>query len=372
MDDKPAHVVIWQRIVSPHMAHLASAVSAGAASVTYVADELISASRRAQGWSAPDLDSRVNLLVGADARDPKLVEHFPKNAIHIVGGIRRNGYIARVTSDLSRLRLRWGAMVETVDDRGWKGVIKRLDYRTALPRLRPDFILAIGHRTAAWMISRGMSSSGVFPYAYFIPRSERTTLPVAGPFRFGFVGQLVELKRVDLLLRALGRLTAHDFTLSVIGDGPSRPFLSALSSSVFGNQRVTWHGRQPMEITRSLISNLDCLVLPSEHDGWGVVVSEALLAGVPAICSDACGAATAVDASGAGGVFPSGSLHALAAKLRVALESGQPDVRSRHQLSEWAECLAPNAGAQYLLAIMRHLYQGGTRPRPPWQTLGPP
>ena len=77
-----------------------------------------------------------------------------------------------------------------------------------------------------------------------------------------------------------------------------------------------------------LMSSADCLILPSRHDGWGAVVSEALMVGTPVICSDACGSAGVVHASGVGGVFRSGDHCALTAELAVASAGYlQPEAR---------------------------------------------
>lgn len=59
-----------------------------------------------------------------------------------------------------------------------------------------------------------------------------------------------------------------------------------------------------MDAARACMARADVLVLPSWHDGWGAVVSEALMAGTPAIASDACGSAGVVRASGVGGGVP--------------------------------------------------------------------
>ena len=54
-------------------------------------------------------------------------------------------------------------------------------------------------------------------------------------------------------------------------------------------------------------------VLPSRHDGWGVVVNQAIAAGLPVICSDAVGAAADLVSNGVNGyVFPSGNVEQLA------------------------------------------------------------
>jgi glycosyltransferase involved in cell wall biosynthesis len=101
------------------------------------------------------------------------------------------------------------------------------------------------------------------------------------------------------------------------------------------------------------------------HDGWGAVVSEALMAGTPAVCSDACGAAEVVHASGVGGVFARDQVDALRTTLDAQLKTGIIDSSRRAQLASWAAALGADAGAKYLLEILAFA-NGGERPSPPW------
>ena len=77
----------------------------------------------------------------------------------------------------------------------------------------------------------------------------------------------------------------------------------------------------------------DILVLPSEHEPWGVVVNEAMAAGVIPVVSDRVGAAPDL-VVGVGQVYPCGDTARLAEALSRALDLvGQPEtcdrVRSR-------------------------------------------
>ena len=55
------------------------------------------------------------------------------------------------------------------------------------------------------------------------------------------------------------------------------------------------------------IARHDLFLLPSRFDGWGAVVNEALMCGVPVVCSDNCGAAELLGESWRGEVFRTGS-----------------------------------------------------------------
>ena len=118
---------------------------------------------------------------------------------------------------------------------------------------------------------------------------------------------------------------------------------------------------------------MDCLVLPSRHDGWGAVVSEALLSGVPAVCSDACGVSGVVECSRVGGVFRSGDARSLAQVLSGVVSKGASPPEARIRLAAWARgCLSGAAGAAYLSEIIAHADTGrGTSPVAPWRRHSP-
>ena len=183
-------------------------------------------------------------------------------------------------------------------------------------------------------------------------------------FRFLFVGSLIKLKRVDLLLRSLSKLDG-DFELLIVGDGPMRENLQSMANVLLPNH-VRWLGTLPMNDIPHLMSSADCLILPSRHDGWGAVVSEALMVGTPVICSDACGSAGVVHASGVGGVFRSGDHCALTAELAVAFSAGYLQPEARERLATWAQCLGATQGALYLQSIFQSYESSGSIPSPPW------
>lgn len=364
-------VWFWQRIVSPHMAHLAVALARKGCSVTYVAEQPMSADRQQQGWQAPDLPG-VNLAFApTDADAEALVRKAPSHSVHICQGLRSNGKVAVAQRALAARGLRQWMVMETVDDSGWVGRLKRLEYQRLLLSRRNSLqgVLAIGQHTPDWVAARGMPAERVFPFTYFLPASGATgTAMVRGPdaFRFVFAGQLIRRKRVDLLINALSRIADRDFELLIVGAGPEESMLRALAASHLG-AHVRWIGQlQSMEVP-TVIAQADCLVLPSVHDGWGAVVSEALMAGTPAVCSDACGAAEVVDASGIGGVFPRDQIDALRIKLEAQLQAGAIDPSRRAQLASWATALGADAGATYFLDILACAADGAKRPSPPWR-----
>jgi glycosyltransferase involved in cell wall biosynthesis len=110
--------------------------------------------------------------------------------------------------------------------------------------------------------------------------------------RFLYCGQLIERKGVDLLCKAFDRLVieGHDVSLTLAGEGPLRRSLQD-SLSPKAAARSHFLGFQDVAALPTIFRHADVFLLPSRHDGWGVVINQALAAGLPIISTTAVGAA---------------------------------------------------------------------------------
>lgn len=148
------------------------------------------------------------------------------------------------------------------------------------------------------------------------PDAARPPLPPQ-PFTIGFVGRLVPQKGVGLLVEACAALKS-DFRLIVVGAGPARPELEALSQRLGLASRVIFNGPVPSAQMPETLRQFDVLVLPSlSQPNWteqfGRALMEAMACGVPVIGSTS-GEIPAVIGD-AGLLFPEGEAPALAAQL---------------------------------------------------------
>lgn len=345
-------------------------MAATGAKVVFAAAEPMNEARKALGWSVPDTGlADVRILPDRRAMEAAAAA-APAEAVHVCMGIRSNGNIFHAQTVLRARRARQLVLFETIDEDGWKGSLKKIAYAALLARLMPriDALLAIGDTTPDWLLARGVPSEKLFPFAYFLSNKEQQ--PVVPPvprdrFRFLFIGQLVERKRLDLLIRAMADLDNPLTELEVIGSGEDGEQLRALGETLLGD-RMIWTGLVPRENIPSHVASADCLVLPSRHDGWGAVVCEAVMAGVPAIASDRCGTRGVVRGSGVGGVFPSGDQAALTRLLAQTAGNGRLDFVARQRLQAWSASIGSDEGAAYLIEIIDHLWGGGDRPNAPW------
>lgn len=162
----------------------------------------------------------------------------------------------------------------------------------------------------------------------------RAAWPVADPIVVLFSGSLSHRKAPDLLLEAFAEAARAEprLCLAYAGDGPLAPSLAAevARRDLAGRVRFLGFVEGPALHAAYLAANL--FVLPTRtHEGWGVVVQEALAAGLPAIVSDRVGChADLVDGNGSIRVVPVGDSPRLAdAILALARRSDRTSV-SQH------------------------------------------
>lgn len=105
--------------------------------------------------------------------------------------------------------------------------------------------------------------------------------------KLGTVSRLVHQKNIPLLLNAMQKLTAdrsYKWSLQIIGVGPLLEELQSLSSKLGIQDSVVWLG-QTTKI-EDFYKTLDVFVLTSDYEGFGLVLLEAMNAGVPVIARD--------------------------------------------------------------------------------------
>ncbi|WP_170164749.1 glycosyltransferase family 4 protein [Thiocapsa rosea] len=351
------------------MAYLAEALAQRGFNVVYVTEIALAEDRERQGW--PMLEPRDVRLVVAPTKPQirDLIEGAAAGSVHLCQGLMRNGMVAYAQSRLAKRGLQQWVLMETVKDSGISGLLRRLAYQYSffVKKSGIQGVLAIGHRTPDWVGDRGIATARIVPFAYFLKDVclDISGVRVGARYNFVFVGQFVKRKRLSLLLDALSELRDYDFGLKVIGAGPLEMELRRMGLKMLGD-RVEWIGVVPMDDVLNHVARADCLVLPSAHDGWGAVVSEALMVGTPAVCSDACGCAAVVTSSGYGGVFGTDDYRGLVCLLRTVISRGRLIDEERHALAAWARCLGATRGGEYLQEILAASNTEHSRPTPPW------
>lgn len=106
------------------------------------------------------------------------------------------------------------------------------------------------------------------------------------------VGQLVARKGIDLLLHAVADLQREglEFSLLLVGSGLDERVLKQLARNL-GLRNVHFCPALPPERMPAVYRSGDALVFPTIEDVWGLVANEAILSGIPVLCSRYAGCA---------------------------------------------------------------------------------
>jgi len=100
------------------------------------------------------------------------------------------------------------------------------------------------------------------------------------------VGRLMAHKRVGMLLEAVATLRAEGLpvTCRVVGDGPERDALHHQADMLGISSAVDFrHAVQDQEEVYALVKSAKLFVSPSDREGFGIAVLEAIACGVPVV-----------------------------------------------------------------------------------------
>jgi glycosyltransferase involved in cell wall biosynthesis len=139
------------------------------------------------------------------------------------------------------------------------------------------------------------------------------------PGRLLAIGRLVPQKNYAMMLSALARIDALDWSLDVLGDGPLRSALEHQASDLGIADRVRFHGfvMDPVPY----LQRAAALLLSSSWEGQGAVLLEALACGCPVIATRSSSAVGAVLGEGRyGRLTPPNDVQAFADAVRAELE----------------------------------------------------
>lgn len=153
------------------------------------------------------------------------------------------------------------------------------------------------------------------------------------------VATLTPRKNHALLLRVLAVLADLRWTLHCVGSPTRDPVLAQRLHDITARGalagRVHWHGELGHEALQACYAAADVFVLASRHEGYGMVVNEALMHGLPVVASRA-GALAQTVPSQAGLLVPPDNEAAWCEALTAVIN----DAALRSRLAEGARAAA--------------------------------
>lgn len=137
------------------------------------------------------------------------------------------------------------------------------------------------------------------------------------------VARLIKRKGLHYLLESLACLQYPDIKLLIIGEGPEQNSLSALAEKLGIAEKVIFLGPIFGEKKFQYLANSDVFVLPSLHEGLGLVFLEAMSVGLPIIASDAGGQTDFLEHNKTGFLVPIGDVEKLAESIRTLYHNAE-------------------------------------------------
>lgn len=119
----------------------------------------------------------------------------------------------------------------------------------------------------------------------------RFNIDLEGRYMLLTVGRQVKRKGHEWFIRNVFPLLREDLVFVAVGDGPEMENIErAIKESSHGG-RIFLLGRQPEEVLKQSYAAADLFVMPNipvpgDMEGFGIVLLEANMAGVPAVASD--------------------------------------------------------------------------------------
>jgi len=355
-----SRIIFWQPIDSPHQDEFLEAVAARfAGEVILGVERPFPQALAAQGWRAPAHGLVKVVNISRPAHHAALAAHTGEDSLHVFSGFFSHPLVWAGFRKLAPSPARLAIYSEAPEQPLLTGWLKRLRGRLLAARWadRIAFVLAIGGTGHKFFNAVGFPAEKIVPFGYYLAAPplapESPISKLGGPFRFISAGQLIRRKGVDLLIEACVSLPQTGWQLDIYGDGPERAALERLVAGRGLADRIVFHGTIPNKLLREVLAAADCAVLPSRFDGWGMLVSEALAAGTPAICTDRCGSADLLRQCQMAWAVAAPDVTELSAALARTLAAGPPSAASRRRVHESA-ALAGSvvAGASCLVDVV--------------------
>lgn len=366
-------LVFWEPCVSPHKVDLFSALAATVPNIEVIccADSDLPIERQALGWSVKPTNSFRTVVAPSETEIAQLVCERLDATFHVFSGIHWVPNIVAGLKTVKRYNGKFCIMSEPRVREGWKGTLRLLHSWLTEGWLRRNaaFILAQGKNGPSWFRAAGYPGDRIFPFAYFVD-VPRQTIPSHSyssaadqPIHIGYVGRFVKMKGVFDLVEAVRKL-GSSVQLSFVGAGPEEDALKAACNEFHINAKFI--GILPCQEVGNFMRNLDILVLAStSKDGWGVVVSEALMCGTAVIATPCVGASLMLEDPLFGMCVAAESPDAIADAVRALKASSAFTAQARSNRELLARSrLSGESGARHFLDIVQWRFYGGPRPIP--------
>jgi glycosyltransferase involved in cell wall biosynthesis len=222
-----------------------------------------------------------------------LLSQFKRSDLIIIHGYNSYPFIITFLLNLFSLRKRFIATDSDTQLSITKNLLKRLlkwAYLSIVFRNKHVLGFAGGSKTHKELFRYyGMLEDRIFLMPMMVDNKkfycDKKVFPK--PFTFLYVGRLLDTKNVDVLCeRFINAFSDKNVELIIVGGGDN---LSKFKKQ-YSHEKIQFKGSIFGENLIKLYHNSSAFVFPSSVEAWGLVINEALSAGLPVIANEEVGA----------------------------------------------------------------------------------
>lgn len=185
----------------------------------------------------------------------------------------------------------WGGSLHTEKKIGFlRKLIRKLVCRVS------DHWISYGESSTKYLLNLGVERNSILQIQnsidefIYLKSSKPLYNPEIKPALL-YVGQLIDRKGIPQLINTVAALQEEglSFSLYLVGDGPERAKYEQQASSL-NVQHIYFLGNKAPRDLPSVYKSMDCFVLPTLEDVWGLVLNEAIWSKLPVVASCYAGA----------------------------------------------------------------------------------
>ncbi|MCT7952755.1 glycosyltransferase family 4 protein [Ancylothrix sp. C2] len=204
--------------------------------------------------------------------------------------------------------------------------------RRILSRFACAFVSNSKAGTAYLQEALSVPPDKIFTRIYLVPdaqallgrleSSEPINLALNHPI-FLYVGRITSRKGITTLLQACAILNEKgykNYNLLLVGEGDQRQELEAFIKENDFEDQVTWAGWVEYGRLGAYFSQADVFVFPTYEDVWGMVAPEAMVFGLPILCSKGAACCELIEEGKNGYIFDPRDPQALAETMQRLLD----------------------------------------------------
>jgi GT2 family glycosyltransferase/glycosyltransferase involved in cell wall biosynthesis len=165
----------------------------------------------------------------------------------------------------------------------------------------------------------GFQRPEVMPLGW-LPVAPVTRRQPDGTVVFGFAGQAILRKGLDLLVDALYDIPETNWKLLIWGKSNRHPFFQDILPRIEAHPRITYMGGFEPEDLPSIYSQIDVSVIPSRRENYPLTLLETMSAGVPPVVANVGGVPEMIRDREEGFIFPNGNVEILRGILRAIIQ----------------------------------------------------